>query len=386
MIYLDNAANTFICYAAQKVMLKEISSVGNPSSIHFLGESARRRLERAEEDILRNIGCNYGKLYFTSGGTEANNLALHILAEYGKRHDKNHFITSSIEHSSVLNMFRYLETKGYKVTYISPNPDGLISVDDIKKSITDSTIAISLMFVNNELGTIQPINQVGKLCKEKGIYFHCDAVQSIGHIPTYMDENYITFMSASAHKFGGISGVGFLAQSSMFKEKAITPFIFGGRQNKGMRAGTENMVGIMAMSAALEEATNPEHLKRRQNDEEKMFLHLVDLFKTIPDIRINGSLDFKYRIPGNINVSFKNVNSENLIYLLSGDKIYVSASSACEAKNKNKNHVLNSIGVDDDYIGGTIRITFSNYTTMEEITEAFNSIKFWVETLRNKFT
>ena len=384
MIYLDNAANTFVSYAASKAIIKEISTVGNPSSIHFMGENSRRRLERAEESILNCIGCYQGKLYFTSSGTEANNLAIHILAEYGAKHNKNHFITSSIEHSSVLNTFRYLETKGFDVTYVKPNSEGLISANDIENYIRDSTIAVSLMYVNNELGTIQPIKDVGALCKKYGIYFHCDAIQSIGHIPTYMDENNITFLSASAHKFGGISGSGFLAQNSSFKFKEITPFIFGGKQNKGIRAGTENMVGIMAMSAALESSTKPENLIRRQENDKKMFLRLVELFKTIPDTRINGSLDLNFRIPSNLNVSFKNVNSENLIYLLSNDKIYVSASSACEAKNKNKNHVLVDIGVDDDYIGGTIRITFSDYTTMADIVKAFDSIKHWVEILRDK--
>lgn len=384
LIYLDNAANTYVSYAAGKAVLNEMSHVGNPSSIHFKGEEARRRLENVEENILDCIGCDYGRVYFTSGGTEANNIALHILADYGKKHNKTHFITTMFEHSSILQTFSKLEKEGFYVTYVRPDSTGIIQAKDIESEITESTIAVSMMFVNNDLGTIQPVKTVGDICKKHNIYFHCDAVQAIGHIPINMFDNGITFLSASAHKFGGISGTGFLAQSRTFKEKVISPFICGGKQNYGIRAGTENMIGVMAMNAAVTEATNPEHLKRKQKENTKLFNQFVDLLKTIPHTRFNGSLDLNHRIPSNINVSFRDINAENLIYLLSSDEVYVSASSACESKTGNPNKALYSIGVDPRYVDGTLRITMSNYTTTEDIHRAFERIDYWVKTLRNK--
>lgn len=386
MIYLDNAANTFVSHAAGKAVLDEMAHVGNPSSIHFKGEEARRRLENVEENILQCIGCHTGRIYFTSGGTESNNLALNLLADYGRKTKKNHFITTTFEHSSVFYTMRNLENHGFEVTYIKPNSDGLISADDIESAIRDSTIAVSMMFVNNEIGTIQPVKRVGEICAQHKIYFHCDAVQAIGHIPIDMDKNKITFLSASAHKFGGISGSGFLAQNNSFNTKDTKPLLFGGKQNYGIRPGTENMVGIMAMNAALSSATNPKNINWRKSCDEEMFVHFTSLLKSIPNTRFNGTLDLNHRLPSNINVSFKNVNSENLIYLLSSDKIYVSASSACEAKGGNPNYVLTSIGVDEDFIGGTLRITTSDYTTIEDMDKAFKSIKRWVETLRAENT
>lgn len=382
MIYLDNAANTYVnCFAASAA-IAEMRNVGNPSSLHSAGIDAKRRLDNAEEDILSYIGCKTGRVYFTSGGTEANNIAIRMLAEYGESINKNHFITTAFEHSSVMRVFKSLEEEGFEVTYLKPDSDGIICPNDVEASIKENTIAVSMMYVNNEIGTIQPVNEVGRICKKHKIPFHCDAVQAVGHIPVDMDKNNISLLSASAHKFGGITGTGFLAQSCNFKKFKFKPIMFGGSQNMGVRPGTENMVGIMAMRAALEIVTDKEKMNTKIEETTRLRNYFTKLLNEIPDIRYNGSFEEGKRIHNNVNISFKDINSENLVYLLSKEGVCVSTTSACESKAKGRNYVLKSIGLDDEYINGTIRITLSDYTTEADVRNAFGIIKQCVNTLR----
>lgn len=382
MIYLDNASNTFVNSFAAAAAITEMKSVGNPSSLHSLGNTVKRRLDSAEEDILKYIGCKAGGICFTSGGTEANNIAIQLLSEYGKLNNKNHFITTTLEHSSVLKTFKHLETLGFRVTYVCPNTNGIVCVNDIERAINENTIAVSMMYVNNEIGTIQPVRKVGEICKNHNIYFHCDAVQAIGHIPVNMDLDNITLLSASAHKFGGITGVGFLAKSIDFKPIRFKPIMFGGNQNMGLRPGTENTVGIMAMRAALEVATDRSEMTSNNEIITENRDYFVSLLKNIPDIKFNGSMKSEERVSNNINISFKGVNAESLVYLLSKENIYVSTMSACGSKENERSHVLKSINLDDEYITGTIRITLSEYITKSNILTAFEVIKKYVEVLR----
>lgn len=367
-IYLDNASTTKVNESVAKVVHKAfIENYANPSSMHKLGRESRKKLEDARKEIADFIGADPEEIYFTSGGTESNNLAIKGLALSNP--SKKHIITSVIEHPSVLETCRDLEKKGYKVDYIGVDNEGIVNTSEIKRKITKNTLLVSIMHVNNEIGTVQPIEDIGEICLEKRVYFHTDAVQSFTKLPINMNKLNVDLMSVSAHKFNAPKGIGFLY---IRRGTQIHPIFFGGGQEKAIRSGTENLPGIIGMAEAIKINRNTKKIMRNRNE------MIKELLK-IPGTRINGSL--KKRIFGNINVSFYGIEGESLMLILSEKNIFVSTGSACASNKLSESHVLKAIGVDEMYIHGSIRITLDE-ESCEYYMEVVDEIKKAVEKLR----
>ena len=316
------------------------------------------------------------RFFFTSGGSESNNTAIKGIA-FANKDKGNHIITTSIEHPSVLNTCRYLEKHGFNITYLPVDKYGIVSLDYLRKSITCKTILISVMFANNEIGTLQPIEEIGKIAKENNIYFHTDAVQAIGNIPINLEKSHIDILSLSAHKFYGPKGIGALY---IKKGTSIDPLIHGGSQENSMRAGTENLANIVGLGKAIELATSD------INKYNKKLLYLrskfiKDLLATIPNIKLNGHP--KYRLPGNVNISFNNIDSEILKYFLDVENIYVSTTSACSEKNLNLSHVLKAIGLSDEEARSSLRFTLGESNTEEDINYTIRKINNIIKELNN---
>lgn len=378
MIYLDNAANRALNKYALGVAISKTNFPGNPSSKHRLGKKQKNAIDLARTEILNEI-CGDGCIYFTSGATESNNLALRSLAEIGRAKNKNHFITTEFEHSSVRRLFKVLESEGFDVTYIKPDKSGVIDFYKIKNAIRDNTIAVSMMFINNEIGTIQPVKRVGKLCRENNIYFHCDGVQAVGSIPVDIQDLNIDYLTASAHKFGGMTGVGFLYESKRLKG-ATKPIMYGGNQNYGIRPGTESPIAIVCMAEALKIANTEIDKKRKYVS--TLRNELQSLLTTISGSKYNGSIYEDERSPGILNISFKDVSGDELALLLSERDICVSTASACSSSFYDRNYVTKSIDIPEDYINGTIRISLSVDNKEEEIILVFNAICEIIDKIR----
>ena len=368
-IYLDNASTTPINSKVLKVM-NDVSSkyFANPSSQHTLGKEVRAKLEKSREELAKFIGADASEIYFTSGGTESNNLALKGLA-LATNPEKKHIITSKIEHPSVLESCIALEKQGYKITYVGVNHDGLINLKELENSISDKTLVVSVMFVNNEIGVIQDIKKISEICKRKGVYFHTDAVQAFGKFDINVDNLGVDLLSVSGHKINAPKGIGFLY---VRKGTQISSVINGGGQEKRLRSGTENFIGAIAMAEAIKIKRNTEKIKKSRDK-------IIFALKEIKKVSINGSLDS--RIYNNINVSFYGIEGESLMLLLDGDGIFVSTGSACNSTKLEESHVLKSIGVDETYINGSIRITLDVLTKQEE-DFIISKIKEHVERLR----
>jgi cysteine desulfurase len=360
-VYLDNAATTM----PSKKVKKEINdflntSYGNPSSLHDLGIISERRIKKAKKTIARDLNCSSNDVVFTSGGTESNNLAI-IGYALKNRSKGNHVITTAYEHKSVLNAFKYLESIGFNVTYLSVDSQGEINQEDLKNKLTDETILVSIMHINNEVGRINPVQNYGKIIKDynKKITFHVDGVQSFGKFE--IDLKNIDMYSFSAHKIHGIKGIGGLY---LKKGISINNIHFGGQQEKGIRPGTENLLGIVSLNVALEEAIemrerNLNHVRKLK---EKLSKFIVE---NIKDSKIN--VNSQDASPYILSVSFKDMMSEVLLHDLESKNIFVSTGSACNSKNKSVSYVLESMNLEEDYIGGTIRFSFSKNNTMKEI-------------------
>ena len=374
MIYLDNAATTKIsdkAIAAMEPYLNEL--YGNPSGVYNIAQKARNIVEEARNNIARALNCNSDNIFFTSGGTESDNWALNN-AKYRGRH----IITSKIEHHAILNKCNQLEQEGVKVTYVDPNEEGIISPQKKKKKIEEDTSLVSIMFANNEIGTIEPISEMGKVAHKKNVVFHTDAVQAFGHIPIDVNEMNIDLLSASGHKFHGPKGVGFLYVKSPDK---ILPLIYGGGQEKGKRSGTENVAGIAGMNAAIVEAMK--NMKERIKKETEMRDYLIGrVLSEIPYARINGHAT--KRLPGNANFTFEGIDGTSLVVLMDNDDICISAGSACSAGSEDPSHVISAIGVPKDKVFGTIRITLCSENTKEEIDYTIQQLKKNVNELRRK--
>ncbi len=352
-IYLDNASTTPINSKVLKVM-NDVSSkyFANPSSQHTLGKEVRAKLEKAREELAHFIGADASDIYFTSGGTESNNLALKGLALANP--DKKHIITSKIEHPCILESCMALEKQGYKITYIGVNSEGLVNLKELENSISDKTLVVSIMFVNNEIGVIQDIKKISEICKRKGVYFHTDAVQAFGKLDIKVDNLGVDLLSVSGHKINAPKGIGFLY---VRKGTQISSIMNGGGQERRLRSGTENVVGAIAMAEAIKIKRNTEKIKKSRDN-------IISVLKEIKKVSINGSLTS--RIYNNINVSFYGIEGESLMLLLDGDGIFVSTGSACNSTKLEESHVLKSIGVDETYINGSIRITLDVLTKQEE--------------------
>jgi len=376
LIYLDNAATTAVRPEVVEAMIPYFTEeYGNPSSIYDLGARNKSVLTNARATIAKSIGAPSADIYFTGSGSEADNWALIAAAEayLGKG---NHIITSKIEHHAILHTCEYLEKRGFEVTYIDVDENGIIKLDQLKKAIRPTTILISIMYANNEIGTIQPIKEIGELAKAEQILFHTDAVQAYCQIPINVDELNIDMLSASAHKLNGPKGVGFLY---IRKGVKIRSFIHGGAQERKRRAGTENVPGIIGFAKAVEIAMNT--MKERTNHETQLRDAMIRrIYKEIPYVRLNGSK--QKRLPNNINFSFQFIEGESLLIMLDMAGICASSGSACTSGSLDPSHVLLAIGLPHEIAHGSLRLTLSEKNTMEEIDFVIGKIKEIVQQLR----
>ncbi|MBO5070723.1 MAG: aminotransferase class V-fold PLP-dependent enzyme [Roseburia sp.] len=377
-IYLDNTATTRMSEGVKSAMDPYLTEqFGNASTVYSYGEAAKNAIETARETIAASLDAKPSEIYFTAGGSESDNWAIKCIAgEYKKT--GNHIITSRIEHHAVLNSCEYLQKLGYRVTYLDVDETGILEPEKIQAAITPQTTLISVMFGNNEVGTIEPIGQIGALAREKQILFHTDAVQAYAQIPISVRHYPIDLLSASAHKFHGPKGVGFL----YIREGVRIPsFIHGGAQERGKRAGTENVPGIVGMGKAVEEAFANMNLRIRRETMLRNYL-IEKILHEIPDSRLNGHRT--KRLPGNTSFSFKNIDGASLLILLEEDNICASGGSACNTGEARISYVIEALGVPADYAPGTIRMTLSGDTTRTEIDTAVLSLKRNIARLRGK--
>lgn len=386
MIYMDHGATTPIDERVVKAMKLWFSQFGNPSSTYKIGSEAADAISEAKKNVASLIHGNPEDIYFTSGGSEADNWVLVKMAE-GMRNagHGNHIITTQIEHKAVLNTCKYLETRGFKTTYLPVNSEGLVDVASLENAINDDTVLVSVMYQNNEVGTIEPIKEIGDMCKQHRIPFHTDAVQAVGHIPINVKRLNIDFLSASGHKLSGPKGVGFLYYNKASVPN-FEPFINGGYQMDGMRAGTENVPAIVGFGEAAKIAS----AEMRNNARKCLELraYLTEKLLTIPNTHINGVdiLDQTkswLRSCNNINVRFDGINSTILQQMLSENDIYVSVGSACNSYSPEPSYVLKAIGLSDEETYSSLRITLGAENTKEECDQAFERIEAYVYMMRS---
>lgn len=372
MIYLDNAATTKPSQRAAEAMMMAVSDFGNPSSLHGLGLQTEKLINSARDNIANMLGVNSKNIYFTSGGTESNNLAVYGVANSLKRRGKR-VITSTIEHPSVMESFKRLENDGYDVCYLGVDKDGIVNLDDLAGLLTEDTILVSIMHVNNETGVIQPIERISAMVREKSPHciIHCDCVQSFGKIPVKPDKMGVDMVSISAHKIHGFKGTGALYTNYA----RITPLIRGGEQQNEVRPGTENVGGILAFSAAASECEiNIEKMREKRNLMRDLLCEKLD------NVKINGSCE--HNSGSVLNVSFIGIKAEILLHSLERHEIYVSTGSACSSHKPQPSHVLLAMGVEQKAVDGAIRISFSQNTTLDEIRTAAEIIAEEVSVIR----
>ncbi len=375
MIYLDHAATTKISPAARDAMIAALDTYGNPSSVHTLGQQASAELGRARETIARQLGASPREIYFTSGGSEGDNQAILTGAKNGAAAGKRHIISTAMEHHAVLHTLEALEQQGFSVTYLKPDSEGRISPRQLEEAIRPDTALVSVMYVNNETGSIQPIRELAAICHGHEIPLHTDAVQAVGHIPVDVKADGVDFLTLSAHKFHGPRGIGALYVRRGIRLHSL---IDGGGQERGKRAGTENLPGIVGMAAALEEETA--QLKKHMDYVEGLRNTLVAGLREIPHVRINESP--QHHAPGIVNVSFAGVEGESLLLLLDGAGICASAGSACSAGSLEPSHVLLSMGIPRDIAQGSLRLSLDHSNTPEEVAETIAQVRAVVERLR----
>lgn len=377
LIYLDNAATTKTAQEAVDAMLPYFTEYyGNASSIYSLGAESKKAMTEAREEIAGSIGASAQEIYFTAGGSESDNWALVATAEAYESKGK-HIITSKIEHHAILHTCEYLEKRGFSITCIDVDEKGVLKLDELKKAIRPDTILISVMFANNEIGTIQPIKEIGEIAREHGILFHTDAVQAYGHVQTRVDELPIDMMSASGHKINGPKGIGFLY---IRKGVKIRSFVHGGAQERSRRAGTENIPGIVGLAAAVKK--NFANMEERTRKETELRDYLIErIEKEIPYCRLNGHRTD--RLPNNVNFSFQFIEGESLLIMLDMKGICASSGSACTSGSLDPSHVLLAIGLPHEIAHGSLRMTLSEENTKEEIDFVADELKGIVERLRS---
>ena len=376
IIYLDNAATTKTAPEVVEAMLPYFSEhYGNPSSIYSLGTESKKAVSGVRESIAKSLGAATNKIYFTAGGSEADNWAIKATAEAYAQKGK-HIITSAIEHHAVLHTCEYLEKRGFEVTYVGVDENGILKLDELEKAIRPDTILISVMFANNEIGTIQPIKEIGRIAKEHGVLFHTDAVQAYGQLPINVDEYQIDMLSASGHKLNGPKGIGFLYIRKGLKTRS---FIHGGAQERSRRAGTENVPGIVGLGAASERAFARMEEKTKKEIELRDYL-IRRIEEEVPYCRLNG--DRTRRLPNNVNFSFRFVEGESLLIMLDMRGICASSGSACTSGSLDPSHVLLAIGLPHEIAHGSLRLTLSEENTKEELDTTVEAIKEIVARLR----
>ncbi len=377
MIYADNAATTKMCPAAVDTMTRLLSEAwGNPSSLYGFGQKAKEVLEDAREKVAAVIGAGPREILFTSGGSEADNQAILSAAALGRQKGKMHIVSSAFEHHAVLHTLKKLEKEGFEVTLLDVHEDGLIRVPEVEEAIREDTCLVTIMYANNEIGTIQPIREIGAVCRKKNVLFHTDAVQAVGHISIDVDRDNIDMLSASGHKFHGPKGTGFLYAR---KGVLLTNLIEGGAQERGKRAGTENVPGIAAMAAALDEAVA--NMERNTAHQRAMRDRLIAGLRKIPHSALNG--DETSRLPGNVNFCFEGIEGESLLLLLDDKGIAASSGSACTSGSLDPSHVLLAIGRVHDVAHGSLRLSIDEEITEEEVDYLISSITEVVEYLRS---
>lgn len=377
MIYADNAATTKMSEAAVQTMISVARDCyGNPSSLYSLGQRARETLEESRKIIAGVIGAEPNEILFTSGGSEADNQAILSAAATGRKNGKMHIVSSAFEHHAVLHTLEKLKKEGFTITLLDVHENGIVHPDEVEAAIRDDTCLVSVMYANNEIGTIQPIREIGAICRKHGVLFHTDAVQAVGHIPIDVKADQVDFLAASAHKFHGPKGVGFLYAR---KGVRLTNLIEGGAQENGKRAGTENVPGIAAMATALKEAAG--QMEQRAAVLRDKRDRLIQGLEQIPHSALNG--DAANRLPGNINFCFEGIEGESLLLLLDDKGIQASSGSACTSGSLDPSHVLLAIGRVHDVAHGSLRLSIEAELTDDEINYTIRSVKEVVEYLRS---
>lgn len=376
MIYLDNAGTTKMSDEVVKAMLPLMTEdYGNASSLYSFGQKAKEKMEEAREVIANCINAKADEIYFTSGGSESDNQAIISASKFGALKGKKHIITSAFEHHAVLHTLKKLEKEGFEVTYLPVYSNGIVKAEDVKNAIREDTCLITIMFANNEIGTIQPIEEIGKLARAHKITFHTDAVQAAGHVEIDVEKMNIDMLSISAHKFHGPKGVG-----ALYVKKGVPlfPLIEGGAQEKNKRAGTENVAGAVGMAVALQNAVKEMNAVKTKLT--KLRNKLITELSKIPHSALNGDKD--NRLPNNFNMCFEGIEGESLLLLLDDYGICASSGSACTSGSLDPSHVLLAIGRPHEVAHGSLRITLSKYTTEKEIDEVIKAVPKVVSYLR----
>ncbi len=377
-IYADNAATTKLSPVVLEKMMPYLTEVyGNPSSLYGIGQTAKKAVEDARANIAKNIGAAHpSEIYFTSGGSESDNWALKGICSRLKRRGKNHIITSKFEHHAILHTCKALEKEGFEVTYLDVYENGIVHPEDVEKAIKPETAIVSIMYANNEIGTIQPIEEIGKICKERGVLFHTDAVQAAGYCKINVAEQNIDLLSMTAHKIHGPKGCGLLY---IRKGILIDNLIEGGAQERGKRAGTENIAGIVGLDAALQIAVDT--MDERAAKLKKLRDKLIDGLLKIPRSRLNG--DREHRLPNNLNMCFEGIEGESLLLRLEFKGISASSGSACTSGSLDPSHVLLAIGLPHEIAHGSTRMTFDESVTEEDIDYILEAVPEIVQALRD---
>ena len=375
-VYLDNAATTALSPRVLEAMLPYFTQhYGNPSSVHAFGREAKQGLDRARDQVAKALHCDPSEVIFTGCGTESDNTVLLGVAQrYGNK--GKHIITTNVEHHAILHTCEYLEKQGYSVTYLPVDQDGLVTAEQVAAAIRPDTILVSIMFANNEVGTIMPIQEIGAVCKEKGVLFHTDAVQAVGHIPVDVQAMHIDMLSLSAHKFHGPKGVG-----ALYCRKGIRlpSYIMGGAQEKGRRAGTENVAGIVGLGAAIQLATEQLEENRAKMTALRDRL-MTGIQARISEVKLNGHPT--NRLPNNVNFSFKYIEGESILLMLDMNGIAASSGSACTSGSLDPSHVLLALGLPHEIAHGSVRLTLGDETTEEDIDYTIDVLEKTVARLR----
>lgn len=377
LVYADNAATTEMSAAAKKALFDATEHVwGNPSSLHSVGQEAKTVLEGAREKIAALLGADPKEIYFTSGGSEADNQAIVSAARNGAKKGKKHIVSTKFEHHAVLHTLDRLAKDGFEVTLVDVHENGVVRPEEIAAAIRPDTCLVSVMYANNEIGTIQPIREIGAICREKKLPFHCDAVQAIGHIPVNVREDNIDMLSLSAHKFHGPKGVGVLYAK---RGILLSNIIDGGAQERGKRAGTENIPSIVSMAAALEESVA--HMTENAEKITHLRDRLIEGLSKIPHSRLNG--DRERRVPGTVNFCFEGIEGESLLLMLDMNGIEASSGSACTSGSLDPSHVLLAIGLPHEIAHGSLRLSLSEYNTDADVDHILATVPGVVTYLRN---
>lgn len=375
-VYADHAATTKTCETAKQAMIACMDEYyGNPSSLHTVGQLAAEQLLKARETVADLLGADPKEIYFTSGGSEADNQAILSAAYFGKRKGKTHIISTAFEHHAVLHTLKKLEKEGFEVTLLDVHENGIVTPEQVADAIREDTALVTIMYANNEIGTIQPIREIGAICREKKVPFHTDAVQAVGHIPVNVEKDNIDMLSLSGHKFQGPKGVGLLYAR---KGMPLVNVIEGGAQERGKRAGTENLPAIVGMVAALKEAT--EHMEQDAPRISAMRDQLIEGLSQIPLSRLNG--DREHRLPGTVNFVFEGIEGESLLLHLDDGGIAASSGSACTSGSLDPSHVLLALGLPHEVAHGSLRLSIGAENTPEEMDYIVKSVKEVVEYLR----